>query len=131
MEIIFRQTEATYAVELTESIVLRFDWETSEPLSLSFISEPVAVPFQEAPMRKDLIELDAVVGDSTGVVSVPLWNESIDSVEIGSTYTLKNGYTGLFKRNLRLNIGREGVLSKSEEEIEEVNTGNDMSAAEH
>ncbi|MHA1930201.1 MAG: single-stranded DNA-binding protein [Candidatus Thorarchaeota archaeon] len=75
--------------------------------------------------------LDAVVGDSTGTVSIPLWNDAIDSVEIGSTYTLKNGYTGLFRRNLRLNIGREGVLSKSEEEIEEVNTGNDMSAAEH
>lgn len=38
LEIIFRQAEATCAVELTESIVLRFDWETSEPLSLSFIS---------------------------------------------------------------------------------------------
>lgn len=75
--------------------------------------------------------LDAVVGDSTGIVSVPLWNESIDSVEVGSTYTLKNGYTGLFKRNLRLNIGREGELSNSEEEIAEVNTGNNMSAAEH
>ena len=75
--------------------------------------------------------LDAVVGDSTGTVAIPLWNDAIDSVEIGSTYTLKNGYTGLFKRNLRLNIGREGVLSNSEEEIEEVNTGNDMSAAEH
>ena len=75
--------------------------------------------------------LDAVVGDSTGTVVIPLWNDAIDSVEIGSTYTLKNGYTGLFRRNLRLNIGREGVLSKSEEEIEEVNTGNDMSAAEH
>jgi YD repeat-containing protein len=38
LEIIFRSGEATSAVELTESIVLRFDWEASEPLSLSFIS---------------------------------------------------------------------------------------------
>ena len=38
LEIIFRQAEATCAVELTESIILRLDWETSEPLSLSFIS---------------------------------------------------------------------------------------------
>lgn len=38
MEIIFQQSSATCAVELTESIILRFDWQTSQPLSLSFIS---------------------------------------------------------------------------------------------
>lgn len=38
LEIIFQPAEATCAIELTESIILRFDWETSEPLSLSFIS---------------------------------------------------------------------------------------------
>ena len=38
LELIFRPSEATGAVELTESIILRFDEETSTPLSLSFIS---------------------------------------------------------------------------------------------
>ena len=38
LEIFFRDAEAACAVELTESIVLRFDWETNEPLSLSFLS---------------------------------------------------------------------------------------------
>ncbi len=38
LEIIFQPGEATCATELTESIVLRFDWEKNEPLSLSFIS---------------------------------------------------------------------------------------------
>ncbi len=38
LEIIFRAAEASCAIELTESIVLRFDWETDEPLSLSFMS---------------------------------------------------------------------------------------------
>lgn len=38
LEIIFRRAEATCAIELTESIVLRFDWNAGEPLSLSFIS---------------------------------------------------------------------------------------------
>ncbi|NJN99221.1 MAG: hypothetical protein HC875_36570, partial [Anaerolineales bacterium] len=38
LEIIFQPAEATCAVELTESIILRFDWETNEPLSLGFIS---------------------------------------------------------------------------------------------
>lgn len=38
LEIIFQPEEATCAIELTESIVLRFDWESNHPLSLSFIS---------------------------------------------------------------------------------------------
>lgn len=38
LEIIFRPAEATCAIELTESIILRFDWETNQPLSLGFIS---------------------------------------------------------------------------------------------
>ena len=75
--------------------------------------------------------LDAVVGDSTGTVAVPCWDDTIDTIEVGKTYTLKNGYTGLFKGNLRLNIGKYGELSAAEEEIEEVNMENDMSAEEH
>jgi hypothetical protein len=38
LEIFFRQGEATYAVALTDSIILRFDWETAAPLSLSLVS---------------------------------------------------------------------------------------------
>lgn len=75
--------------------------------------------------------LDAIVGDSTGCVAVPLWDEAIDNVQEGNTYTLKNGYTGLFRGNLRLNVGKYGELSDAEEAIEEVNMENDMSAEEH
>ncbi|MFQ5628850.1 MAG: DUF2283 domain-containing protein, partial [bacterium] len=38
LEIFFHRGEATCAIELTENIILRFDWEKSKPLSLSFIS---------------------------------------------------------------------------------------------
>jgi hypothetical protein len=38
LEIIFQPGEATCAIELTESIILRFDWETNRPLSLGLIS---------------------------------------------------------------------------------------------
>ncbi|NHJ12261.1 MAG: hypothetical protein EAX95_01225 [Candidatus Thorarchaeota archaeon] len=75
--------------------------------------------------------LDAVVGDSTAVVSVPLWDANIDEVEIGSTYTLKNGYTGLYRGNLRLNIGKYGELAEAKDAIDEVNMDLDMSAEEH
>jgi len=74
---------------------------------------------------------DITVGDSSGIVQVPLWDDTIDAVEEGSTYNLTNGYTGLFRGNLRLNVGRYGKLEAAEEGIEEVNMEVDMSAEEH
>ena len=74
---------------------------------------------------------DITVGDSSGIVQVPLWDDTIDAVEEGSTYNLTNGYTGLFRGNLRLNVGRYGKLEAAEEAIEEVNMEVDMSAEEH
>ena len=74
---------------------------------------------------------DIVIGDSSGIVVMPLWDDSIEALEVGKTYKLENGYTGLFQRNLRLNIGRYGVVNESEEAIEEVNEENDLSAEEH
>jgi len=38
LEIVFRSTPETAAIELTESIILHFDWKTNEPVRLSFIS---------------------------------------------------------------------------------------------
>ena len=75
--------------------------------------------------------VDVVVGDTTGTVQVPLWDDTIDAVEAGKTYNLTNGYTGLFRGNLRLNVGRYGELADAEEAIEEINMEVDMSAEEH
>lgn len=75
--------------------------------------------------------LDAVVGDTTGIVALSLWDDMIDTVEIDKTYHLENGYTSLFQGHLRLNIGRYGNLSEAEKAIEEVDNDNDMSAEEH
>jgi replication factor A1 len=74
---------------------------------------------------------DITVGDSSGTVQVPLWDETIDSIEEDVTYNLTNGYTGLFRGNLRLNVGRYGKLEQAEDDIEEVNMTVDMSAEEH
>ena len=74
---------------------------------------------------------DATVGDASGVVQLPLWDSSIDDMKAGTTYTLKNGYTGLFRGNLRLNIGKYGEVAEAKEAIEEVNEEVDMSAEEH
>ena len=74
---------------------------------------------------------DITVGDTSGTVQVPLWDETIDSIEEGATYNLTNGYTGLFRGNLRLNVGRYGKLDQAEEAIEEINMDVDMSLEEH
>ena len=75
--------------------------------------------------------LDAVVGDSTATVLMPIWNETIDSIKEGETYTLTNGYTGLFKGNLRLQLGKFGSIASAEAPIDEVNSEVDMSAEDH
>ena len=74
---------------------------------------------------------DITVGDTSGIVQVPLWDDAIDSIEEGASYNLTNGYTGIFRGNLRLNVGRYGKLEAAEEGIEEVNMDVDMSLEEH
>ena len=75
--------------------------------------------------------LDATVADSTATIMMPIWNETIESIKVGETYRLTNGYTGLFKGNLRLQLGKFGSIASAETPIEEVNETLDMSAEEH
>ena len=75
--------------------------------------------------------IDAQVGDSTGIILMPIWNETIDSIEEGVTYTLSNGYTGLFKGSLRLHVGKFGSIATAEEPITKVNEHRDMSAKDY
>jgi replication factor A1 len=75
--------------------------------------------------------MDAVVGDSTGIVTVPLWDDSIDNLEVDQTYNLKNGYTKLFRGNLQLNIGKYGEISEAETPIDDIDEDIDMSAEKH
>ena len=63
LEIIFRKGKATCAVELTESIILRFDLEKEEPLSLSLISySRLAQPTEVGP-RSFRLELDSMADE--------------------------------------------------------------------
>jgi ssDNA-binding replication factor A large subunit len=75
--------------------------------------------------------VDAQVGDPTGTIQMPVWNEAIESISVGETYTLLNGYTGLFRGNLQLKIGNRSSLTPAEEAIDEVNPDVDMSAEDH
>lgn len=74
---------------------------------------------------------DATVGDETGVVLVPLWNDSIEEIEVGKTYRLEDGFTGLFRGTLQLKIGRRSTVTEADSEIDTVNNEVDMSAENH
>ena len=75
--------------------------------------------------------VDATVGDETGTVKLPLWNDTIESIDIGKTYRLEDGYTGLFRGHLQLKIGRHSELKDAESEIGDVNLNVDMSSENH
>lgn len=74
---------------------------------------------------------EVLVGDDSGTVLMTLWEDSIDKVEVDKTYTLTNGYANLFRGSLRLTTGRMGSIEKSEEDIGEVNTENNMSEKQY
>ena len=73
---------------------------------------------------------EVLVGDASGVIHLTLWNDDIEKVEEGKCYTIKNGYTTTFRNSLRLNVGKYGTLEAAEEDIETVNTENNISEKE-
>lgn len=70
---------------------------------------------------------EVLVGDASGTVLLTLWDDMIENVEVGKTYSVKNGYTSMFKNSVRMNIGRYGTLEESKEEIAEINQENNIS----
>lgn len=74
---------------------------------------------------------EALVGDETATVYLTLWDDNIDRFVPGDIVQVHNGYAGLFRGRLRLNIGRYGEINKVEEEVPEVNTVNNLSEKEY
>jgi len=69
------------------------------------------------------------VADETASVILTLWDEDIDVMEEGKTYTISNGYVNVFQNSLRLAKGKYGILTEAEQTIDEdkVNLDYDMS----
>ncbi|MHA2312311.1 MAG: hypothetical protein ACXADC_17330 [Candidatus Thorarchaeota archaeon] len=76
--------------------------------------------------RRYLVQ-DAVVGDSTAKISMTLWNEDVDSLEVGQTYHLTKGYVREYDECMFLLRSRMGEFRKSIKNIESVNESVDMS----
>jgi len=70
---------------------------------------------------------ECIIGDSSAIVNLTLWNEDIDIVEPDRTYELLNGYINLYEECMILSRGRRGVLAESDISINDVNEQIDMS----
>lgn len=60
---------------------------------------------------------EALVGDSSGVILMTLWDDNIALINEGKCYDIQNGYVQVFKGSMRLNIGRYGTVVECGEEI--------------
>lgn len=53
---------------------------------------------------------DMKIRDDSGEITLSLWNENINKVEIGSKIKIGNGYTNSFRGETKLNVGRYGTI---------------------
>ena len=72
---------------------------------------------------------EALVGDETGCIYLTLWDENIENVSEDQILNIMNAYINMFKRSMRLNLGREGTYEYIEKALfEDVNLENNLSA---
>ena len=121
--------EASSSSETVESVKV----ETLTPNSRQ-INTTVKVasksPVRETVSRRDGSThkvTDVLVGDETGSVYMTLWDDNIENVKEDDVIDIKNGYIGLFKGSMRLNLGRYGSYSASSSTIESINAENNLS----
>ncbi|MFQ5761436.1 MAG: single-stranded DNA-binding protein [Candidatus Bathyarchaeia archaeon] len=70
---------------------------------------------------------EALVGDESGCILLTLWDNLIDEVQPDDNIRIENGFISLFKGSMRLNVGRYGKLTKSQQQIATVNSENNLS----
>lgn len=54
---------------------------------------------------------NATAQDATGQISLTLWNDDVDKVNMGDKIELKNGWVGEYQGSLQLSTGKFGQLS--------------------
>lgn len=91
-------------------------------------------PIREVSSRRDGSQhnvTEVLVGDDSGSVFLTLWDDAIEKVNEGDIIDIDNAYVTLFRGNMRMNLGRFGSMTPSEENIEEVNTENNLSSKQY
>lgn len=53
---------------------------------------------------------NARIKDATGVVSLTLWNEDIDKINVGDRLKISNGYVGEWQGELQVSAGKFGKI---------------------
>ena len=72
---------------------------------------------------------EALVGDETGCIYLTLWDDNIENVSEDQILSIKNAYINMFKRSMRLTLGREGAYETLEKApFDDVNLDNNLSA---
>lgn len=59
---------------------------------------------------KDLRVCNAIISDDSGEITLSLWNNDIDTVKVGDTIQVTNGYVSEFNGNKQLTSGKFGKL---------------------
>jgi len=54
---------------------------------------------------------DATIEDETGTITLTLWNDQVEQVNVGDRVKIENGYIKSFRDILQLNSGKYGSLT--------------------
>lgn len=61
---------------------------------------------------------EVVIADDTGKITLTLWDDQPKDIRDGEVLKIDNGYISLLRGHMRLNVGKYGTLSESDEDIE-------------
>lgn len=59
---------------------------------------------------------DIKVGDETGTTTLSLWGTKINEVSFGDLLKIEEGYTNVWQGRAQLSLGRNGTMTKIEDE---------------
>ncbi len=99
-----------------------------EPLEkrIDVIFEVISKGERHKTIKRDLGEIhyvcDFLVVDETAAITMTLWNEDIDLIEVGRVYKLSNCFTNVYRNSLHLTKGRYGTLTQDSTSFDQLNT---------
>ncbi|MFW9967459.1 MAG: hypothetical protein ACFFEA_09930 [Candidatus Thorarchaeota archaeon] len=76
--------------------------------------------------RRHLVQ-NAVIGDSTAIINMTIWDDDVDSLQEGHTYLLTKGYVIEYDECMCIHRSRLGEFVESTKLIDIVNKSVDMS----
>ena len=70
---------------------------------------------------------DITVADETAKIQMTLWNEDVDTLQLGDSYELRNGRIEVYDFSMRLTKGLNGEITSADTNIESPSVEPDMS----